>query len=286
MRFKLLIVAGAVIGVTKALKPLVRLLAQRSGSARHASLAHALLNRSAAFRKRSAYNKEFAKAAAFLCEGTYQGQEETERRMRELGFSDPVSKNYSSDFEMNASPITLASEVVPKGDEKYLVIAAAVRGTHPNDIGDYLTDIRSGLFNMDGFREAGEAGMDAVREYCVSRQMTNGIDVDHTILFVTGHSLGAAIAGQIAGNLENEVAKRENIFAYTFASPNYETRGKKTDVYKNIHNVINIKDVVPHFPLGSKRFGVDHTFKGKARNPFDHHEMPVYLAGIKDGILE
>ena len=109
MRLKLLFAVGAVIAAAKALKHLAE---EKMIPGGHSSLGRALLSKSPIFRTRVAYDKDLARAAAYLCEGTYLGQEETEKRMAALGFSDPVSKHYASDTAMNASPITAASEIV------------------------------------------------------------------------------------------------------------------------------------------------------------------------------
>ena len=224
----------------------------------------------------SSFHEDLAKAAAYLCAGTYAGKDETEKRMAALGFSDPVSEYYRADARTNTSPITVAScQIVVRG-ERYLVVAAAVRGT--NDLGDFDTDLRSGVFNVDGFAEAGESGMAIVREYCQSRQRQLQIDKQHTVLFTTGHSLGAAIAGQIAGNLEDDVALHEHIFSYTFASPNYETHGRNTSNFMNIHNFVNTEDAVPKFPLGGTRYGQDKTFRGTGKDILDQHMLDTYAA--------
>ncbi|MBR2529207.1 MAG: hypothetical protein IKE58_12155 [Blautia sp.] len=48
---------------------------------------------------------------------------------------------------------------------------------------------------------------------------------ENTILFITGHSLGAATAN-VVGRLSRKFAKDEAVFVYSFASPNYETEGE------------------------------------------------------------
>jgi len=252
------------------------------GTSVEASWGWDLFNRDASFSKRSSYDENLAKVAAYLCEGTYQGKGEIESRMQALGFSDPVSEYFEGGLETNTSPMTVASDVVTVDDDQFLIVAVAVRGT--NDLGDFVTDLRSGVFNVDGFSEAGEAGMAVVRDYCESRQKQYGIDASHTVLFVTGHSLGAAIAGQIAGNLENEISNRGRIFAYTFASPYYETHGKNVGDFTNIHNVVNSEDAVPKFPLGGQRYGIDHSFRGSGSDILDQHMLSTYLDGILAGV--
>lgn len=227
-----------------------------------------------------AYDGDLGRGAIYLCEGTYKGQSVAEGRMHWLGFEDVQSMYYEVDDVLNTSPITIGSVTTEFGGERYLIIAVAIRGTFDSD--DVLTDIRSGVFNIDGFSEAGDVGKNAVREYCVSRCEKHQIDMEHTILFVTGHSLGATIAGQIAGDLENEVALRQHIFGYTFASPYYDTKGKNTAEYTNIHNLINTMDDIPDFPLGGVRYGIDHKFLGTGKDLRDQHMLPVYLSGIQE----
>ena len=232
----------------------------------------------------NSYNVDLAKAAIYLCEGTYHGQEDAEERMSNLGLSDPDSDYYEIDAQTNTSPITAASDVITLGNEQYLFVAVAVRGTQGDilkgDIWDFLTDLRSGLLNVDGFTEPGENGKTFVRNYCENMSDQTGINKNHTILFVTGHSLGATIAGQIAGDLQDEVASQNHIFVYTFASPFYETHGRNVSSYTNIHNLVNTEDYVPNFPLGGKRYGVDHTFKGDGKDALDQHMLTTYMRAL------
>ncbi len=224
------------------------------------------------------YNHNLAYVAIYLCNGTYIGQEETESRMEELGFSNIESNYYLEDFQTNTSPMTVGAIISKYDGEDHLLVGVTVRGTM--DLDDIITDIRSGLFNVDGFSEAGETGMKVVEEYCKIIQHGYGISKDNTFLFVTGHSLGAAVAGQIAGNLEDVIAPRNNIYAYTFASPFYETHEKNTASYYNIHNIVNKEDAVPKFPLGGMRYGMNHYFKGHGKDILDQHMLSVYILGI------
>lgn len=240
-----------------------------------------LFNRNAA--SANSYDRNLALAAAYLCEGTYNGQGDAERRMRALGFAETQSEYYEADIQTNTSPITVSSTIAKINGKDTLIVAVAVRGT--KDLGDFLTDIRSGLFNVDGFSEAGETAMSVVSSYCTSIQQKHNIDAKHTVLFVSGHSLGAAIAGQIAGNLENTIAPRESIIAYTFASPYYETHGKPIGDYTNIHNIINTEDAVPKFPIGGKRYGIDYYFTGAGNSMLEQHMLYVYFDGLKNGLV-
>ena len=231
--------------------------------------------------KKGNFDIDIAMAAIYLCEGTYHGEDEIKSRMKELGLSEPYSDYYDFSVKAYTSPITLASDVITINDKQYLFVAVAVRGTNILDIDDLLTDINEGIFNDSGFEKSGKNGMDVVRNYCDNMREKTGIDKKHTILFVTGHSLGAAVAGQIAGNLQDEVATQNHIFAYTFASPFYQTHGKKTDSYVNIRNFINTEDAVPKAPLGGVRYGIDQNFKGKGADILDQHMLGTYLQPLQ-----
>ncbi len=76
-----------------------------------------------------------------------------------------------------------------------------------------------------------------------------GANRDNTILFITGHSLGAATAN-VVGRLSRKYANDSACFVYAFASPNYETEGEWNDgkSYPNFHYFTNIDDAVPFVP--------------------------------------
>lgn len=227
----------------------------------------------------NSYNSNLAKAAIYLCEGTYHGRTEANNRMQELGFTVPQSTHYIEDAQANTSPMTIASRLVKFGKTEYLIVFIAIRGSQ--DSWDFITDIRSGFLNIDGFSETYETESKIAIQYCDTMKKQYNVDMNHTILFVTGHSLGATVAGQFAGMFENNIALRKNIFAYTFASPFYNTRGKSTKAFTNIHNIVNTEDAVPKFPLGGVRYGIDHTFKGNGGDMIGQHMLGVYLDGIE-----
>ena len=201
--------------------------------------------------------------------------------MKKLGFSNPNSQYFNYTYKAYTSPITVASDFAVINGERYLLVAVAVRGTKLEDVDDVLTDINEGVFNDSGFAYSGNNGMNVVKSYCNDIRTQMGIDKNHTILIVTGHSLGAAVAGQIAGNLQNEVALQNHIFGYTFASPYYETHGKDVDSFTNIHNIVNTEDAVPKFPLGGVRYGIDYTFTGDGNDMLDQHMLGTYLRALE-----
>ena len=228
-------------------------------------------------------NINLTKAAAYLCEGTYRGASNIKNRMKALGFENintEYFKKYANDNQANTSPIAFGSKVTTINNKKQLVVVVAIRGTLLDENGwDFITDVRSGIFNADGFFDSGETGRKDTEKNIKKQQKKSKLKKKDTVVFITGHSLGAAVAGQTARALQGNLANIENIFCYTFASPFYKTFGNEAS-YRNIHNFINTEDAVPKFPLGGKRNGVDHKFKGNGTDIVSQHaKMEVYLDG-------
>ncbi len=93
----------------------------------------------------------------------------------------------------------------------------------------------------------------------------NNLSKKDTVIWLTGHSRGAAVSGIIAKYLIDDGYK---IFSYNFATPNQvETDlisdGKSASSYNSIFNIINEDDLVPCLPLeywGFKKYGDTKTF--------------------------
>ena len=147
---------------------------------------------------------------------------------------------------------------VAKDEPSYIVLA--FRGTEKN-ISDWLTDARAfptigdgGTRVHSGFLEAfdkninedGKTVKELVKEI-LNRQEAKDTYGNSLPLFITGHSLGGALA-LLATKL---VAPNVNGACYTFGAPrvaNYEYfRRIKTPVYR----VVNSSDIVPRVPPGA-----------------------------------
>ena len=74
------------------------------------------------------------------------------------------------------------------------------------------------------------------------------------LFLITGHSLGAAVANLVAAemNSRNSMNNIENIYAYTFATPNVLNGASEENIkieYANIFNILNTNDSMPFVPL-------------------------------------
>ena len=85
--------------------------------------------------------------------------------------------------------------------------------------------------------------------------------MENPVIMVTGYSRGAATAN-LLGTLLNDAYGTEDIYVYTFATPNtvrFEKEG-----CSNIFNLVNDNDCITHMPLeswGFSRAGVDVVMK-------------------------
>ena len=165
--------------------------------------------------------------------------------LRTLGFERIRSDHYrfstETRNEISKPARTFGHKAVKKDGKAFHVICAVFKGT--TTLPDTITDIKSVI---DGFQEGGRSCADSLKEYIGQFE---DADRDNTVLFITGHSLGAATAN-VVGRLSREFARDDRTFVYSFASPNYETEGEWNDekVYPNFHYFTNRDDVVPKVP--------------------------------------
>lgn len=225
----------------------------------------------------SEYDHDLAMAGIILSQAAELSKQEAEARVRTLGFQNEVSYSYSSDFwdwTVVMPAVTFASQKITLGGETRIAALIVVRGS--SDAGDWVTDYGS---VTDGFFFAADIVRERFKSYYSGLSDYYGMDVtpDNTVLFITGHSLGAAVAGQLAQLLEGTCGRRGAIFDYTFASPNYETFSYDREKYTNVHNIINIPDVVPDVPWGYKRYGHDWFYDDNRKSVAGNHILSTYL---------
>lgn len=111
-----------------------------------------------------------------------------------------------------------------------------------------------------GFCDARDFVYDGLCSYLKDRNVKK----DKTKILLSGHSRGGAAAAMLAQKLmsEERFADKENIFAYTFASPNYALKGcAELENTAGIFNIVNDEDFVTRcMPngWGYVRFGEDY----------------------------
>lgn len=178
-----------------------------------------------------------------------------------LGFEHVWSSHYRlSTLARNAvsEPArTFAHKAVVKDGQTYHIVCATFKGTTTTD--DAITDVKS---VGDGFLEAGENCAAALAEYV--RGIEGATDTN-TVLFICGHSLGAAVAN-VVGRLTRGIAEDDMRFVYTCASPNYECGDDATSGYAfpNFRTFTNVDDAVPTVPPTYTKIGIEYTYDIKA----------------------
>lgn len=178
-----------------------------------------------------------------------------EKTLKALGFVNTEHSYYDKD-QKNYPGMSFGMSPTKIG--KKTVVVAIFRGTVNGK--DVATDISSQF--GDGFQTAGKNAKARLKKYLSDHKLTK----DNTILFLTGHSYGAATASQVALNC-SDLAAKSATYVYVYATPNNYINGTSATDYGNVYHYINIDDGVPYVP---KRFDC-----GKRGNTlsFDYGKM-------------
>ncbi len=151
---------------------------------------------------------------------------------------------------------TISYQVGYRKIDDIVIVAVWVKGTS-NDY-EWVSNWNLGKKNVhSGFIKAEKMMNKGIKSYLRSKNISlssNG----RVKLWITGHSRGAAIANLYAERMNNIVGK-ENVYAYTFASPRVSKSAKKSG-YENIFNYCNPGDFVTEVAprgWGYDRYGID-----------------------------
>jgi len=110
-------------------------------------------------------------------------------------------------------------------------------------------------------------------------------DPARNIYLITGHSRGGTVANLLAARLNNNDQRQftQNLFAYTFATPNSTWSGATTRAnHQNIFNILNTRDsIVTNFPPFQNRYGIDLAITMPnglfPRQPHPAHRIETYV---------
>ena len=171
---------------------------------------------------------------------------QVEKSLAMLGFTNIVHHYFESAEKISHAAMVYARSIVPVNG-KY-VVAAVYRGSSSEE--DFISDAKS---ELDGFYEAGMNGLRKLKAYINSQGLTK----ENTTLFITGHSYGAANASLVA-LMSTDLAERDSMFCYPFATPNYIRHGMTGQGMKMFSFDSN-EDIVPQVPVGPNldKTGVD-----------------------------
>ena len=190
-------------------------------------------------------NKNLLVAGIVLSEEAELSKGRVEAVLTELGFENIESDYYplstSTKNDVNEPARTFGQKVITKDGKQYHVVCAVFKGTTTLD--DAITDIES---VKDGFLKAGQNCTNSLTSYLSSIGATK----ENTILFITGHSLGASTAN-VVGRLSTDLAYDSAKFVYSIASPNYELGSDKGKDAPNFRTFTNTDDLVPYVPVST-----------------------------------
>ena len=200
-------------------------------------------------------NMNLSVAGLVMSQASEMSREKAEGVLGTLGFGDLKSEYYLLSTEtkndVSQPARTFGHKLVEKDGKQYHIICAIFKGTTTLD--DAITDARAAV---DGFSEAGENCEKSLDEYVKG---ISGATKENTILFITGHSLGAATAN-VVGLLCDDLVVDGSKFVYTYASPNYKVTaaGTTKDNYDNFIRFTNADDSVPLVPPVSDLLHYNH----------------------------
>ncbi len=124
----------------------------------------------------------------------------------------------------------------------------------------------------------------AMQIYKYINEMISNLNITGNVKYViTGHSRGAGVANLLSVELMEKGVSADDIYNYNFACPDVACRYFFTD-YKNIFNICNRLDIVPHIPgriasiftstgTSWEKFGVTYWFTKDAE---DKHAISLY----------
>lgn len=199
---------------------------------------------------RAAYSDRMAWVLASMAQLVYEKFEDNGREKELLleklrgggfqwikGFTDPITDTQAF--------------LVVKEDWSYAVLA--FRGTEVTKLKDITTDIKAGMATMiegrvhKGFRQAYQSVKDDIEK--------NIAKLEGIPLYITGHSLGAALATLATQTLEQNHAFRDQIAAcYTFGSPRVGNTEFDREFKSVVYRVVNTTDIVTVIPLLLMRY--------------------------------
>lgn len=168
-----------------------------------------------------------------------------ERLLSELSFSDiEVNDDFLKEPEVFSLGLIAAQKSIGSGKDKYSLIAMNFRGASYGLEWKSNTLLgESGI--AEGFEKTGEVAVSFLKSYIEKHRKKLSKRLK---LWVSGYSRAAAFAEYVGVRTTEDVdtfgISQEDIFVYPFESPMLFPK-EMSGRFKNIHNTVNPKDLVP-----------------------------------------
>jgi hypothetical protein len=193
--------------------------------------------------KRAAYSDRTAWVMASMAQLVYEPFEQG-GKARELLIEKLKGGGFKLIGEFNAPQTDTQAFLVSNGE--YAVLA--FRGTEVTKFRDMLTD--ASAFKISAIEGRVHKGF-AEAYLSIEPQVLDGLKKIRGLpLYITGHSLGAALATIATQYLERDPFWRDEIAAcYTFGSPRVGDHEFDREFKSSIYRVVNTTDIVTTIPL-------------------------------------
>lgn len=255
---------------------------------------------------RSSYQYNDALAdfcAQFAMLGYCYDESRMEDYLTRLGFSDVQTEMHASRDQVN---YFITRGWIQTEEKRYMLVFAGCIGSYRDQWYSNFdpegrdregsktrdNDSEKGSIHL-GFADARDFVYGKLRDYIYNLALPR----DQIKLLLTGHSRGAAAVNLLAAKIldsENTCFPEKNdLYAYTFATPNAVTKTRIEDVeiadpnrYNGIFNIVNPEDFVTHVMLrdwGFHRYGTTYVLPSKTN---DKDYSAYYLQRMNHYFLE
>lgn len=168
--------------------------------------------------------------------------------LRDLGFSKNAKFSYGENKDETKVGLVISSKKI----EDFTLVTVVIRGTVQKE---WYSNFDVGYSDVHaGFSSCCDFVMKKIADYLVNYSMRK----DNLRFFVTGYSRGGAVANLVSKELIDKYGE-ENIFSYTFATPNTtKSEDFADEKYSGIFNFVNPNDIITKLPIdswGYKKYG-------------------------------
>lgn len=173
-----------------------------------------------------------------------------------------IELHYNINYKHNLwgndqTAFSFATKKIQSSKGERNLIFVVIRGT-PLSANEWISNfnISNKTHKEAEFHEGFYTAAKQIESAFISYLLKNKIDIQDCYLLITGHSRGAAVANILASELlYTELFDTNNIYAYTFATPNVTTNKNASDSnYNYIWNIVNAEDIVPNVPMNRNQW--------------------------------